>query len=646
MAVPTLQYLVAFSNAPTDDPALITTVATPPGTLGGANVWTDISPWVKSDDHHRGRQQELATFEAGEATFTLRNDDNRFTPWNTSSPYAGLVIPKKLVSIVAKWSGTSYQRWMGQVSGWQTNWPSESTQTVTLKVADAFRFLNMADITSTGYAAQVLADGATGYWRLGDPVGSTTAADSSGNNNALTAYGAAGGVITFGNTGALVADPTTSSLLSIANQGYAEMRSLSLTTVTPSGGVSMDIWLQPSTAAAVAWQINLAFTVSGTRRVLGVLGINTTTVQLIDLAAGAPGGSTNITTPNLCDGNWHHLAVSVTTAFAAVLYVDGVQVGTWAGGTFGTNTSQYLGPLLFAIGSAVTVGYQDFAVYPSVLSAAKVAKHVTLASFPQQSTDARLGRVLDTVGWSTGARGLDAGKSTVQAVTSSLTSTSALAHMQQVEATESGALFMGVGGRVKFLSRTTLLSNSLYTTSQATLGDNTAAGDIPFLPGGAPGRDDQFTYNEAVAARTGGATQTSIDQTSIDVNGRTTWQPPATLIGISDSEVLNLTQYVVTKFATPQDRLQSITVDLYSLANSLPAVIPTLLSLDLLYRVTVERTVMPGGGDPFTQVANIEHIQETISPNQWLITFALAIADPAWWVLGTAGLGQTTRLAF
>ena len=47
------------------------------------------------------------------------------------------------------------------------------------------------------FAAEVLADGPIGYWRLGEPVGSVTAADASGNRN----DGACSGGITFGQPG-------------------------------------------------------------------------------------------------------------------------------------------------------------------------------------------------------------------------------------------------------------------------------------------------------------------------------------------------------------------------------------------------------------------------------------------------------------
>src|SRR5262249_30321060 len=49
----------------------------------------------------------------------------------------------------------------------------------------------------SNFAAEVLADGPIGYWRLGEALGSVTAADASGNLN----NGTASGGITFGQPG-------------------------------------------------------------------------------------------------------------------------------------------------------------------------------------------------------------------------------------------------------------------------------------------------------------------------------------------------------------------------------------------------------------------------------------------------------------
>ena len=76
---------MAFNNNANDDPGLITSIASPPGTLGGVNVWTDITRYVTDDTGDRGRSHELQAMEAGTRQLTLRNDDGRFTPWNTAT---------------------------------------------------------------------------------------------------------------------------------------------------------------------------------------------------------------------------------------------------------------------------------------------------------------------------------------------------------------------------------------------------------------------------------------------------------------------------------------------------------------------------------------------------------------------------------
>ena len=184
----------------------------------------------------------------------------------------------------------------------------------------------------------------------------------------------------------------------------------------------------------------------------------------------------------------------------------------------------------------------------------------------------------------------------------------------------------------------------VYTQSQVTIGDNIPGGDLPFDPNPVIAIDDIDIYNEAAATRQGGNTQRVTNGASVTAYGRNTWQPPATLLGISDAEVLNQCQFIVGKFATPVTRIQSVTVDLLSLINSNQ--VGTLLGLDLLYEVTVERTAPPGGGTGFSQQANIERVEETCTPDQYTITFAVAKSNPPLWVLGVSRLGVDTTLAW
>lgn len=631
---PAAQILVAFNNNATDDPAAISSVASPPGTLGGANVWTDISRYCLGFTRGGGRSHELASFEAGtcEAQIDGRTAGTMFNPWNTSSPYAGLLTIRKPFQVRAVWSGTTYKRFTGQVDSWVTQWPDASSTRQVVHSADAFRMWNTANLTTNGYPAQVLADGAVAYWRLGELAGSGASFDSGpgGYTSSLVT-----GPVTFGGAGAFPANLGTSVAI---GSGIPRAEILWPASGLANGltAVTVEFWFNHTSASDVlvvaASPPNLADCAS---------------VDFGNSSAGKWNGMLNSTTTpagsalSYADGIWHHLMFTYNGA-AAFLYIDGVSV---SGGVINGNLTG-AGGAVYTFGVS-SFSLQEFAVYPTALTAAQAANHAQLGAFPQEATGARIGRTLTALGWSAGARAIDTTGTTVQAQTSTLTQTSGLSHMQSVEATESGGFFMSGDGKATFITRQSLFTNSLYTTSQATLGDNTGAGDIPYQPGPTLARDDIDLYNEALATRTGGAQVSATDSASIAFNGRSTWRPAAALIGVSDSEVLGLCQYAVGKYATPTDRFGSVTVDLAAVANSFPAVIPTLLSLGLLQRITVRRTLVPGGGTTFSQVAQIEHISETVGPNSWTITFGLAVADPnPYWILGTSALGTNTRLAF
>ena len=646
MALPGLQYLVAFNNNANDDPGLITSIASPPGTLGAVNVWTDISRYVTDDTGDRGRSHELQAMEAGTRQLTLRNDDGRFTPWNTAGPYTGLLNPRKPVQVRANWASSNYPRFTGQVDSWATNWPDARTQLAILHVTDAFRMLNLADITSGGYPAQVIADGAIAYWRLGDVIGSPRAVDSAG-----THPGVPDASVTFGQSGALIANPGTSAQID-QTTAAGVFGGISIPSVFGSKtAVTVVAWYNSSVAVG---DLSILFTVTMVAAALPLqFSFNVNNPLGLQIVTG--GGSSFNQTATVSDGNWHQVAVTVTSGaslsqlVSIALYLDGILIGSNGALASGSGGNPFTGSDLIGSqnGPSAAFNVQEVAFFPTALSGATIANEYNLATFPQERTDLRIRRVLNAISWSTGARALDPGSATMQKVTSSVATTSSLSHLQSVEATEGGALYMSTDGQVTFKSRQTLLGGANYTIPQAVFGDNTAAGDIPFLPAPDLARDDIDLYNEAAAQRTGGNMQVTDNNTSIAAYGRVTWSPPATLAGISDADVLSLTQYIVQKFSTPVDRLAAITVDLASVANTFPSVVGSLLLLDLLQLITVERTIMPGNATTFSQVGVIEHISETISgTGTWTITFGLAVADPSWWILGTDQLGTGTLLAY
>lgn len=85
----------------------------------------------------------------------------------------------------------------------------------------------------TGYAAAVKADSPNGYWRLGDAVGSATAADSGPNSLTASATG-----ITFGATGALSGDSSTAAAFN--GSSYASVPDA---TALRPGSITLEAWV-------------------------------------------------------------------------------------------------------------------------------------------------------------------------------------------------------------------------------------------------------------------------------------------------------------------------------------------------------------------------------------------------------------------
>jgi hypothetical protein len=65
----------------------------------------DITTYVREASTHRGASRELERIEAGTASITLDNQDGRFTPLDSDSPYYPNILPMRRVRISGTPSG-------------------------------------------------------------------------------------------------------------------------------------------------------------------------------------------------------------------------------------------------------------------------------------------------------------------------------------------------------------------------------------------------------------------------------------------------------------------------------------------------------------------------------------------------------------
>ena len=108
-------------------------------------TYTDVSAYVLKIDIKRGRQQALSEIGTGIATVVFDNQDRRFDPTNTSSPYSPNVIPNKPIRISAVYDSTTYRLFEGFIEQFPQQFVASGNQSITTVTAlDAFALFKLA----------------------------------------------------------------------------------------------------------------------------------------------------------------------------------------------------------------------------------------------------------------------------------------------------------------------------------------------------------------------------------------------------------------------------------------------------------------------------------------------------------------------
>lgn len=137
--------------------------------------------------------------------------------------------------------------------------------------------------------------------------------------------------------------------------------------------------------------------------------------------------------------------------------------------------------------------------------------------FLAETAGERIVNVLDAIGWpgatlygSAGNRSISTNGSTLQSsdLDNGSGGTSALEHLYHVELSDSGRLFFSGDGALTYINHAIFLTTALYNTSQATFGDDTSSGELPYVDIGA-GYDDEQLWNQVEVSIAGGTDGTS-----------------------------------------------------------------------------------------------------------------------------------------
>lgn len=512
---------------------------TPASQLGWAslgNRFLGLRQWVQ------GRQYTLAQLQAGQGTLVLDNPDYALTPPG-SGAFSGIDsgAPWRVRVAVLGQPCPWYVLASGFAQRLPPSWPAVMRGQVQATVTDAAGYLGRS--LRSAFSADGLEDGPWGSWRCDDPAGSLAAASEVPGNPlplvvTLSKYGTGGATQAFGqNSGALpgnLSTVLTASGITAAAGGGMWGQTLPSATFSPAGtlgyflslasgsfpqianGMAIEMWFQTQAPALTSYVPTLFAMGSSGRLAAGLSvlppasgnglqfvsstgsGIAATGIGSVNYYATSPGPLTQVGF-NFTTSGW-------------ICYVNGVSVasGTWGisaaqlpftmltvGGGQGSLPGVAPNSLAFAFGG-FTGGVR---IYPRPLPAARFLAHYQAGlGMGGEDVAQRMERL---AAWGNPAtRRLilpSTGRFTTPAATTrDVGGNPASTALNNIASSTLPAVYtISPTNAVTYLPRQ-------YACNQPArwiLGDDTAAGEIPFLPTYAPDYDPARVVNDPQVAQ-------------------------------------------------------------------------------------------------------------------------------------------------
>lgn len=260
--------------------------------------------------------------------------------------------------------------------------------------------------------------------------------------------------------------------------------------------------------------------------------------------------------------------------------------------------------------------------------------------YSSEASGTRIANVLDDLGYpdDVNHRDLDTGQTTLLA-SGALADVNALSHLQKVQETELGYMFMDGAGKVVFHDRHARLK-SPFTVSQATFGDDTGENRYKVM---GPVYGDDYIFNDIRLTRLGGVQQSAADVTSQGNYGKRTLGRTGLIMTV-DTEASSMAQYLLSRYKDPVLRAASLEI---TPAADPASLWPLVLGFDIGTRITVRLNQATIDADYHIEKITHDYNART---DVWKTTWQLSSADnQAYWAIGVAGfseIGETTKLAY
>ena len=125
-------------------------------TIGGVS-FEDVTSRVRSISISRGKNRDLDRFNAGTLNVEFNNTDRAFDPLFTASPFAGNIVPRRDVRVLA--DGTA--QYVGKVTDWNLGYDPSGQSVAELQASDGLTFLAQQALTAGTATVQSSGDRVT-----------------------------------------------------------------------------------------------------------------------------------------------------------------------------------------------------------------------------------------------------------------------------------------------------------------------------------------------------------------------------------------------------------------------------------------------------------------------------------------------------
>lgn len=182
---------LGLSKAFTLDDPVAGVIGSTEFTIGGVS-FEDVTSRVRSVAIARGKNRDLDRFNAGELTVQFNNTDRAFDPLYSASPFAGNIVPRRDVRVLA--DGTA--QYVGKVTDWNLSYDEGGQSIAELQASDGLTFLaqqvltfGTATVQSSGARVEAVLNMPSVDWPAGErsiDTGASTLGADVFEGNALT----------------------------------------------------------------------------------------------------------------------------------------------------------------------------------------------------------------------------------------------------------------------------------------------------------------------------------------------------------------------------------------------------------------------------------------------------------------------------